>query len=109
VFNLEQLDGVADTLPVAANEWTPLAAAESVLRHSGATIRHQGYKAFYSTVNDWIYLPQQRMFANAESYYATALHELTHWTGLLRHQHQHPALSGQGHRPAWPGPEHLCR
>jgi antirestriction protein ArdC len=81
VFNLEQLDGVADTLPVAANEWTPHAAAESVLRHSGATIRHQGYKAFYSTVNDWIYLPPQHLFADAESYYSTALHELTHWTG----------------------------
>jgi len=81
VFNLEQLDGVTDTLPVAANEWTPHAAAESVLFHSGATIRHQGYKAFYSTVNDWIYLPPQHLFADAESYYATALHELTHWTG----------------------------
>jgi antirestriction protein ArdC len=81
VFNLEQLDGVADTLPVAANEWTPHAAAESVLFHSGATIRHKGYKAFYSTVNDWIYLPPQHLFADAESYYATALHELTHWTG----------------------------
>jgi antirestriction protein ArdC len=81
VFNLEQLDGVVDLQPVRASEWTPHEAAESLLLHSGAEIRHQGYQAFYSTVNDWIYLPPQRLFADAESYYSTALHELTHWTG----------------------------
>ena len=48
---------------------------------SGAEIRHQGFKAFYSPPNDLIYLPGRPTFADAAAYYSTALHELCHWTG----------------------------
>jgi antirestriction protein ArdC len=81
VFNLDQLSGIVDAQPVPTQTWSPEAAAENVLRHSGAQIRHQGYKAFYSPSQDWIVLPPQSLFPDAGNYYGTALHELTHWTG----------------------------
>src|SRR5690606_18646464 len=40
-----------------------------------------GDQAFYSPVRDLIQLPNKAQFASEAGYYATALHELTHWTG----------------------------
>jgi antirestriction protein ArdC len=80
VFNLNQVEGIAPMVP-APTMWNPEELAEEVLLHSGAQIRHLGYRAFYSSTQDWIYLPPQRLFQDAASYYGTALHELTHWTG----------------------------
>ena len=35
----------------------------------------------YRPANDTIYLPDKSQFANDAEYYATALHEMAHWTG----------------------------
>lgn len=83
VFNLDQIDGLPDfyhqIAPVA--DWTGEALPERIIGESGADIRHQGFRAFYSPPNDLIYLPDRQHFADAPSYYGTALHELCHWTG----------------------------
>ena len=47
---------------------------------SAADIRHGGALAYYQPRTDEIHLPPRRAFPSADSYYATALHELTHWT-----------------------------
>ena len=47
---------------------------------SGATIRHGGSRAYFLPREDEIHLPPPRAFPDAGRYYATALHELTHWT-----------------------------
>ena len=47
---------------------------------TGATIRHGGKKAFYAPGPDLVQMPPFEDFRDKESYYATALHELTHWT-----------------------------
>jgi antirestriction protein ArdC len=47
---------------------------------TGATIQHGGNSAFYAPARDAIQLPPFEAFKDKESYYATALHELTHWT-----------------------------
>jgi antirestriction protein ArdC len=44
-------------------------------------IQHAGSKAFYSPIADRITLPPRELFASAEEYYATALHETVHSTG----------------------------
>ena len=44
-------------------------------------IQHAGSKAFYSPITDRITLPPRELFASAEEYYATALHETVHSTG----------------------------
>ncbi|MCV5633333.1 zincin-like metallopeptidase domain-containing protein, partial [Escherichia coli] len=38
-------------------------------------------RAFCRMSTDSIHLPQQASFPSADRYYATALHELSHWTG----------------------------
>ncbi len=82
VFNLAQVDGVPATLQATQPcTWEPEARAEELLLRSGATIRHGGSRAFYRPGDDAIHLPPKRVFSAADRYYATALHELTHWSG----------------------------
>lgn len=83
VFNIEQVEGLPDKLaPVLPNhEWNPLSAAEMLLTDSGARIQHGGSRACYRPSDDVIQLPPREWFPSASDYYATALHELTHWTG----------------------------
>lgn len=83
VFNAAQIEGLpSELLPApSAPDWSPLAAAEEVLRQSGALIHHGGVQAYYSPVKDLIGLPEPARFTCAEDYYRVALHELTHWSG----------------------------
>lgn len=83
VFNAAQIEGLpSELLPApSAPDWSPLAAAEEVLLHSGALIHHGGVQAYYSPLKDVIWLPEPTRFTCAEDYYRVALHELTHWSG----------------------------
>ena len=58
--------------------------ADLAIAATGADIRHGGDRAFYrrSLVDgsDFIQLPHQHTFSPAKEYYATALHELMHWS-----------------------------
>lgn len=57
-------------------------AAETFIANTGADVRHlAGDRAFYSPLGDYVTLPKLEQFESAERYYATALHELVHWTG----------------------------
>ena len=81
VFNAEQVSGI-DPLKPAQLEFDPIERAERILQQSGATIKHdQRDRAFYAVVDDVIHLPARRQFNSAVEYYATALHELGHWSG----------------------------
>lgn len=81
VFNLAQVEGIPEALRSTERQtWEPEARAEELLLMSGATIRHGGSRAFYRPGDDEIHLPPPRVFPQAAAYYATALHELTHWT-----------------------------
>jgi antirestriction protein ArdC len=84
VFNVEQIEGLPqhyyalpeNPLPVSER----IAQADSFLNATGATINHGGNSAFYAPSRDVIQMPPFEFFRDKESYYATALHELTHWT-----------------------------
>lgn len=83
VFNAQQIDGLP---PLEAKPMGPEperhARAEAILANSGAKIQHvEGDQAFYSPSTDTITLPIRNQFTSADGYYATALHELGHWTG----------------------------
>ena len=83
VFNAAQVENFP---PIPEQEkafaWNPQEKAEAVLANSGAIIRHdQRDRAFYRPSSDEIHLPPKTRFAQADQYYATALHELGHWTG----------------------------
>ena len=84
VFNATQIDGLQPVQQPQPGEqrWSAIERAETILMASGATIRHEGgNRAFYRSTTDSIHLPQLGQFASADNYYATALHELGHWTG----------------------------
>lgn len=85
VFNASQIDGLAPLAPRPAAAWAPAERAERILQASGATIEHGGREgrdsAFYRPSTDTIHLPGKEQFPTADNYYATALHELGHWTG----------------------------
>ncbi|WP_178392299.1 zincin-like metallopeptidase domain-containing protein [Burkholderia sp. SRS-W-2-2016] len=81
VFNAEQIDGLP---PLQRKEqtWDAVERAERILQASGAAIHHGEHsRAFYRPATDSIHLPDKGQFPSADNYYATALHELGHWTG----------------------------
>lgn len=87
VFNVEQIDGLSPELyepPAPQNDGRTvelIEEAEVFIAQTGATIRHGGNRAFYSTKTDHIQMPPPQAFKDAESYTATKAHELVHWTG----------------------------
>jgi antirestriction protein ArdC len=87
VFNVAQIDGLprsgsdAQPVPPTADNFDPLPQAEALFKRSGATITERGQEAFFRSATDEIYLPERHLFRNAEDFYATGLHELTHWSG----------------------------
>ncbi len=82
VFNASQLEFLPERFELGhAPQWSPLREAETLIKESGAVLRHGGNRACYLLGEDLIQLPPPAWFHEAEGYYATALHELTHWTG----------------------------
>lgn len=83
LFNVAQIDGLPETMTKGEpeKEFHPIEDAEKLIAATGATIKHGGDRAFYSPSADQITLPLHERFISPEFYYATALHELTHWTG----------------------------
>lgn len=81
VFNAEQIDNLPE-LVIDPPAWDPIERAEQILQASNAAIEHGEYdRAFYRMVTDRIHLPHRHQFETPDRYYATALHELGHWTG----------------------------
>lgn len=84
VFNAEQVNGIPELVmpDVSTLGWQPLERAEQLIKSSGANIYHvAGNQAFYSPLSDSITMPLKQQFDEPGKYYATALHELGHWTG----------------------------
>ena len=85
VFHASQIDNLPplpERGPEPQPEWERHEMAERLLAASNATIFHdQLNRAFYRLSSDEIHLPPQAQFASPDKYYATALHELGHWSG----------------------------
>jgi antirestriction protein ArdC len=83
LFNVAQIDHLPEGLFVASaeREFNAIASAEGIIARTNAQICYGFDSAFYSPLKDQICLPQRERFASEEIFYATALHELTHWTG----------------------------
>lgn len=76
VFNVEQIDGLdIEQTP------QPQSPVDQFIAATKADIRYGGDTAAYIPSRDCIILPAIQDFKGTEHYYATALHELTHWTG----------------------------
>jgi antirestriction protein ArdC len=84
VFNVEQIEGLPDIYYAkAAPTLDPVARighAEKFFASLAATIQHGGNRAYYQQELDYVQMPPFEVFRDAESYYSTLAHELTHWT-----------------------------
>lgn len=84
LFNVAQIDGLPESINIPdekPTDFDPIKTADDILAASGAVIAHGFDGAFYAPGPDKICLPDRQRFTSPENYYATALHELTHWTG----------------------------
>ncbi len=88
VFNVEQIEGLpAHFYAPAGPQLDTVRRIEAVDRffaNTGADIRHGGNHAYYTATPDYVQMPPFVSFTDAESYYSTLAHEMTHWT-------KHPA------------------
>jgi len=84
VFNVDQIDGLPAHYYAKIENPLPLSErienADRFITATGAAIQHGGNQAFYAPARDIVQMPPFEAFRDKESYYATALHELTHWT-----------------------------
>jgi antirestriction protein ArdC len=82
VFNVAQIDGLPAQLAQPEEAAPPL---DDDVQHfvdaTQADIRHGGSRACFVPSLDIIQLPPRSAFVNIESYRATQLHELGHWSG----------------------------
>jgi antirestriction protein ArdC len=95
VFNVEQCEGLGAAFQprsIAAPKPEPVAempapmvlnpAISAWLKATGADIRHGGNEAFHRQLGttSYIQMPVPDAFNSEASYWATMMHELTHWT-----------------------------
>ena len=81
VFHTSQIDNMPELVQKDL-DWSLVERAEKLLLNSGATIFHsEADRAFYRLSTDSIHLPPKVQFKSPAHYYATALHELGHWSG----------------------------
>lgn len=81
VFNADQVDGLELPAPTERNMNETIQSCEEFIKAQRARIQFGGNRAFYVPSMDYIQLPALDQFKSSADYYATALHELSHWTG----------------------------
>ena len=87
VFNVAQTSDLPEAMYELSDHTSPSRFemdqnADQLIESTGAVVNHwPGNAAYYNRLEDIICLPERQQFKGQESYYATVLHELAHWTG----------------------------
>lgn len=85
VFHASQIEGLPERYyarpPPKRDRDLRLVHADLYIAHTRVSIRYGGNRAYYSPDKDHIRMPPPDAFPSAESFYATLLHEVTHWSG----------------------------
>jgi antirestriction protein ArdC len=86
VFNVDQCENLPEKITNPAskaprNQDERDATIDEFLACTGATIQEGAGAAYYQPGADVVNLPGFAAFNGASSFYATAFHELAHWTG----------------------------
>ena len=90
VFNADQVDGYDHSSAEQSSQSDLVKRIDSIdqfYANTKAHVHHGGTGAYYDPANDLINMPKSGAFkptqsaSASENYYATLLHELTHWTG----------------------------
>ena len=82
IFNAEQVEGI-EIKPrnIEDKPFLNNVDIDNMVSNTGASIRHSGNSAYYRPSEDYINMPIKSDFNDEAGYYATLLHELTHWSG----------------------------
>jgi antirestriction protein ArdC len=80
VFNVAQIDGLAQKEPEILTDLERINGVEAFVAASDAEIRTGGNQPMYVPSLDCIVMPPASAFRTVEHFYATELHELGHWT-----------------------------
>lgn len=80
VFNFDALEGNI-VLPVREATGFRKDHVDDIIKQSGAKMKEGFQSACYIPSMDEIHMPSFKNFDTSEDYYATLLHEMTHWTG----------------------------
>ncbi len=88
VWNVSQIGGLPDKFDhveeqILSNVFTPMEEAEKIVTgyQNKPTIKHQGERAFYVSLDDSITMPKKERFESSEEYFSTLFHECIHSTG----------------------------
>ena len=98
VFSLDDVEGVECPLLDETNIADPDAAAEAIIAgytDKPAIAFGQSGRAFYSTADDRIAMPQRSHFISPSAYYRTFFHELIHSVGAKGRLNRWPELDTQ--------------
>ena len=80
VFNAAQVDGYNPKPDLDTPMPERIEHTDAFFRGIGADVRHGGNRAYYSSADDHIQMPQFQAFYDGIAYYSTLAHEHTHWT-----------------------------
>jgi len=107
VFNRDQIEGLPETeeseMLDEADPGFWIEAAEQLVSASEAKIEIQGDMACYRPVPDHITMPDRQRFNGNDAeghWYATLLHELSHWTGH-KTRLSRPGITERGNRESY--------
>ena len=82
IFNAEQVEGIEiKPRDIEDKPFLNNLDIDTMVMNTGANIRHSGNSAYYKPSEDYINMPIKSDFNDEAGYYATLLHELTHWSG----------------------------
>jgi antirestriction protein ArdC len=83
MFNLAQCEGLREGLagdPAPRHIPEIIPDAEALIKATSADFRIGGNDAFYCQPDDFVQVPPLAAFRDANDFYDTAFHELSHWT-----------------------------
>jgi antirestriction protein ArdC len=105
VFNVDQIDGLPEgfmekfvTKPVFNDDLEPCERAERFIQNVPAVINEKDCVPCFRPALDLVNMPKIGQFKTVEHYYATAMHELTHWTGHPKRLHRFEADKAQNEK-----------
>ena len=87
IYHASQIKGISDFVGLNADLKTKRETVlnnrviDKIIFNASARVYEGGSKAYFSKCDDIIRVPSKEYFNDTESYYATLLHELAHWTG----------------------------
>lgn len=90
VFNVDQCEGLPEKYLRAKSttievpglpDSDRILTADAWIDRVGADLRIGGNRAYFAPDSDHVQMPEFSRFISHDAYYATILHELTHWSG----------------------------